>query len=96
MIYVKVRWLHDDPADPVLFLSELDADRYETRKVEVFANGRTTFASDTLARGDTMLGEKPWPSAEEFESSPEFEWMDTDADEFERAWSSALRGATKD
>lgn len=42
--YLKVRWLHDDPAYPVLLLSELDERRYEVRKAEIYADGRIDIA----------------------------------------------------
>ncbi len=44
MKYIKVKWLHSHPDEPVLLYSELDKDRWETRKVEVFADGRIGFA----------------------------------------------------
>jgi hypothetical protein len=39
MNYIKVKWNHALPDEPVWFYSELDAERWETRKVEIFADG---------------------------------------------------------
>jgi len=44
--YIYSKW-HDSPEDsPVEFYSELDDDRFETRKVEVFKDGSLGFASE--------------------------------------------------
>jgi len=43
MQYLKVRWIHPSQEDPVVLLSELDSDRYEVRKIEIFADGRIIF-----------------------------------------------------
>ena len=53
MEYIMVKWLHSHPDEPVLLYSELDKDRWETRKVEVFADGRIGFASATEATPST-------------------------------------------
>jgi hypothetical protein len=37
---VRVGWKHQHPDDPVILYSELDGNRFEVRKVEVFRNGR--------------------------------------------------------
>jgi uncharacterized protein DUF6881 len=40
MKYVRVGWKHQHPAEPVALYSELDDNRFEVRKIEVFRNGR--------------------------------------------------------
>jgi hypothetical protein len=57
--YLKVEWHHDLPDDPVWLFSELDGERYEVRKVEVYRDGTRTFADSTRHSGTTMLGEIP-------------------------------------
>lgn len=39
MTYIRVQWLHEDSDFAVWLLSELDEERWETRKVEIFADG---------------------------------------------------------
>jgi hypothetical protein len=51
--YIRVRWLHDAPDEPVDLWSELDCQRFETRKVEIFRDGRLGYASATEAAGGT-------------------------------------------
>lgn len=40
MKYLFVRWIHNFPDEPVLLYSELDKSRFETRKIEVFPDGK--------------------------------------------------------
>src|SRR5258705_13531981 len=43
MQYIRVRWKHALPDEPVELLSELDSESWEVRKVEVFRDGRLGF-----------------------------------------------------
>jgi hypothetical protein len=93
MNYLKVRWLHAHAADPVLLFSELDVDRYESRKIEVFADGRMGFAGEEGARAGTILGEQPVPPVSEIVADPQFVVEPVDEREFEAAWRTAIAGA---
>lgn len=86
MQYIKVRWLHDDPDEPVLLYSELDEERWEVRKVEIYRDGRHELACDWLVTGTTRLGEVPVPPLEEIAADPEFEPTEITKEEFEEAW----------
>jgi hypothetical protein len=44
MIYIKVKWSHSFPDEPILLYSELDRERCEIRKVEAFPGGRMGYA----------------------------------------------------
>jgi len=88
--YLKVRWKHDYPVEPVLLLSELDADRYEVRKVEVFADGTMGYASEESNAHGTQLGEVPVPMEGEISADPQFAIEAVTAEEFERLWEAAL------
>ena len=91
MTYLKVRWRHSEPSEPVWLYSELDGSRRETRKVEVFADGRRGFADGTVAVGSTSLGVTPIPTVEEIARDPQFEATTISNEEFEREWSSRRR-----
>ena len=93
MSYLKVHWIHKNLNDPVVLMSELDADRYEVRKVEVFADGRLGFASTDQASEETVLSEKAVPDASEIAADPQFVVQEIDAEEFERTWVAAVSGA---
>jgi hypothetical protein len=53
--YLKVRWHHELPDEPVWLFSELDDERYEVRKVEVYRNGTRTYADAERRSGTSML-----------------------------------------
>ncbi|HJT98022.1 MAG TPA: hypothetical protein VJ696_06870 [Rhodanobacteraceae bacterium] len=92
MEYLKVRWVHRHSSDPVLLMSELDSDRYEARKIEVFADGRMGFAGPDQASDDTVLGERPVPPMTEIATDPQFVVEAFDGRVFEDAWRAALGG----
>ncbi|SEQ96424.1 DUF6881 domain-containing protein [Actinokineospora terrae] len=92
MRYLKTHWHHDHPDEPVLIYSEIDADRAETRKVEVYRDGRHDWADERESTGSTFLAEVDMPDDEEFAAiaaDPEFspEWIERA--EFEQAWAKA-------
>lgn len=92
MKYIKIQWLHNTKMDPTLLLSELDDDRYEIRKIEVFLDGRIGFASDMESSGGTFLGEKPIPELEEIALDSQFVPLACNANVFEQAWQLAKSG----
>ncbi|PWW60252.1 DUF6881 domain-containing protein [Actinokineospora spheciospongiae] len=89
MRYVKVHWHHDDEDDPVLYLSELDEDGYETRKVQFYGNGRSEYADADIDTASVGLSEVPFPSIAEISSQPDCAAESMDPEEFERAWARA-------
>ncbi|MFJ8214206.1 DUF6881 domain-containing protein [Streptomyces sp. NPDC096033] len=87
--YVKVRWRHESAEDPVLFLSELDDDRYEVRKVQAHRDGRLDWADADRETPTIGLGELPVPDLSEINSQEEFHAEPITAREFEAAWTHA-------
>ncbi len=63
--HIKVAWLHELVDEPVMPYSELDNERYETRKVEVFDDGHMEWADLSRESGTTGLGEVPVPDLAE-------------------------------
>lgn len=86
MQYIRVKWLHSNPDEPVLLFSELDKGRYEIRKVEIFADGRIGFACSKEETQSTRLSYEPVPSLNEIASDPQFEPGEISAVEFETVW----------
>lgn len=86
MKYVRVGWKHQHPDEPVLLYSELDADRWEVRKVEVFRDGRCGYASADVSSGGTMLGKVPVPELTEIAKDAQFEPVEISREEFEVVW----------
>jgi hypothetical protein len=86
MQYLKVKWIHTNPEYPVWLYSELDNDRWETRKVEVFSNGTIGFADSAESFGTTELGIEPIPRLEEIVSDPQFLPEEISRNEFDEIW----------
>lgn len=91
MEYIKTQWIHSSPDYPVWLYSELDADRWEVRKVEIFADGQIGFASSTEHTGDTRLGDQRVPPIAQINANADFECNVIDKDEFERIWAARLQ-----
>jgi hypothetical protein len=75
-----------------MLYSELDDARWETRKVEIFRNGKIGYASRTDSGGSTRLGIVPIPPLSIIASAPEFEPAEMTQEEFEEVWRRAIRG----
>ena len=86
MRYIAVQWHHNLPDEPIDLYSEIDDDRWEVRKVEIYRDGRIGYADSSEQRGDTRLGEVPIPSLDEIESDPEFTPREITAAEFDGIW----------
>jgi hypothetical protein len=93
MVYIKVRWKHDDPSNPILLYSEMGDERWEVRKVEVFSDGSAGYADHATSRGTTFLGLVPIPTLSEIAAIPEFEPVAITKDEFEAVWLKATKEA---
>jgi hypothetical protein len=72
-----------------MLYSELDAQRWETRKVEVFVDGRMTYADSTTESGDTALGTEPIPTLTQIAADPQFQPVEISKAEFESVWTKA-------
>ncbi len=84
--YIYSKWPNNSPEYPVEFFSELDEFRNETRKIEVFSDGRIGYASNTKNKYGTILGIIPVPSMNEIKSQLEFESREITKEEFEQKW----------
>ena len=89
MRYIKVKWRHASDSEPVLLYSELDDNRFEVRKVEVYADGRCGYADGVSNSGDTRLGEVPVPPLDEIAADSDFEPTEIAREEFDEAWTLA-------
>ncbi len=86
MRYLYVKWVHKNHEDPVHLYSEIGDDGYETRKVEVWADGRKGFADAHEEKGGTDLGTMQVPSLKEIAAQPEFQPKEITAEEFQKIW----------
>jgi hypothetical protein len=84
--YLYVKWKKPQAGEPSHLYSELDGDRYELRKVELFADGRRGFADANEEFGGTRLGEMAVPKLDELAQDPDFEASEIKVEEFQRQW----------
>lgn len=87
MEYFTAYWYHSfDNEEPRIFYSEIDHNRYEIRKVEVYDDNSFGMAGDDFSFGGAELGEKPVPQLEEINGDTEFKADAITAEEFEAVW----------
>lgn len=86
MKYLKIQWHHEEPEYPNLIYSEINEERWETRKLEFFPGGKVGYAYNNVEVGGTGLGLEPIPSIKDISSDPEFTPEEITKGEFERVW----------
>ncbi len=89
MQYLQVKWRHAKADLPVLLYSEIDSDRMERRKVEVYCDGRKDFADETRQTGTTRLGIEPLPTLDEIAQQDEFLPQEVTRAQFQQVWDDA-------
>jgi hypothetical protein len=85
LLPVKCAWNHGLD-EHVLLYSEMDEHRMETRKIEIYSDGRADTANASDSEGATRLSIEPLPSIEEINSDPQFDAMAISSEEFEIIW----------
>ena len=89
--YIVVEWLHTAPDEPISLYYELDADRHERRKMEVYQDGTMHSADSRHGQGSTFLAWEAHPPLTEINADPEFRAREITAQEFESVWKQATR-----
>ena len=84
--YLLVRWNNAPPGMPAEMWSELDDERSEIRKVEVWSDGRVGYAVGSEEVGGTRLSISPIPSVEDISAQLPFEPIEISEAEFEARW----------
>ena len=82
--YIKWIWKQHDLEFPSIFFMELDEERWDTRRVEVFPDGRTGFAGPDDRSHETWLGETAIAPLSEINEDPMFEATEISAADFEK------------
>jgi hypothetical protein len=86
MHYIDITYTRPHPEEPVRLVSELDADRWETRKLEFYADGRVGWASADASHLDSTLNEVQVPALAAINADPQFAAVAIDEVEFEALW----------
>ena len=94
MKYIRVKWEHSNPDEPIWLFSEIDADGRELRKMECFRNGFCDYATPNESTGNTALSTRPIPDLTVLARDPEFTPVEITKEEFEDVWTKRLYKAT--
>jgi hypothetical protein len=86
MKYIKVKWIHSLPCEPIWLYSELNENRWETRKVEIFGDGSYGYASASASIGKTRLGKMPIPPLDKISEDAQFQPVEITKEEFDEVW----------
>jgi hypothetical protein len=86
MKYIRVKWKHSNPDEPVFLFSEVEDNGKELRKLECFRNGFCDFASTEASTGNAKLSTQPLPEISKLARDPEFEPVEITKEEFEIVW----------
>ena len=87
MKYIRLKWNHTNPDEPVWIFSELDSDGKEVRKIECFRNGFCDVATATSSSGTAALVTLPLPDLKALaRRDPEFEPVEITKVQFEEVW----------
>jgi hypothetical protein len=86
MYYLKVIWKHVLRDEPVVIYMELNNNRYEVRKIEVYRDGKVGYAYEHTEIGESALSEKPIPSIKQIAKDKQFAPNRISKNEFESMW----------
>jgi hypothetical protein len=69
-----------------MIVSEIDDNRYETRKIEIWRNGKSGYALHGNEFNGCALGITPIPEIDDINNDPQFRMWMIDKIDFERFW----------
>ncbi len=92
--YLRVEWVGAPDGEPILLFSELDEERLEVRKVEMYRDGRAGWAGPSGCAAGSELAYVATPPLDVIASDPEFLPTEITGDEFEDIWIKALGNRT--
>lgn len=86
MEYLKVSWLHHFEDEPVYLYSEIDSQRFENRKIEIYPDGSFGIACSNFHFGGTALSDQVMPGLEDISEDRQFIPELISQAEFELIW----------
>lgn len=86
MEYLKVSWLHHFEDEPVYLYSEIDPQRFESRKIEIYPDGSFGIACSHFHFGGTALSNQVMPDLEDISEDRQFIPELISQAEFELIW----------
>lgn len=91
MEFIRVDWLHDNNDEPCSIFCEIDDNRLEIRKVEVYKDGKMGYATQDKEVNNTFLSYEPTPSLDQIANDPQFRARVITESEFQAIWEKALK-----
>ncbi|MCP4215955.1 MAG: hypothetical protein GY765_14980 [bacterium] len=67
-------------------MSEMDNDRNETRRIDIFKDGRVEYAPIVSSSGDDFLGDQPFLDIKVIRADPDLKVAIIKRSEFEKMW----------
>ncbi len=86
MKYIRLKWNHTNPDEPVWIFSEVDENGKEVRKIECFRNGFCDIATASGSSGTAAILTLPLPDLRVLARDPEFIPVEISKDQFEEVW----------
>jgi hypothetical protein len=86
MEYLKISWLHRFEDEPVFLYSEIDGQRFENRKIEIYPDGSFGIANSNFHFGGTALSDTVMPGIEDISEDKLFIPELISQAEFELIW----------
>ena len=87
MEYILLEWFHDIENEPYIIYSEIDSQRYEIRKIEVFKNGTYLKCSEEILSSQIELADVAFPeNIDEINRDRQFCAKYITKEDFERMW----------
>jgi hypothetical protein len=86
MEYLKISWLHRFEDEPVFLYSEIDGQRFENRKIEIYPDGSFGIANCNFHFGGTALSDTIMPDIEDISEDKLFIPELISQAEFELIW----------
>lgn len=87
--YILLKWLHNLEDEPYLIYSEINDQRYEVRKIEVYKDGTIHKCDEQIADPQIKLGDVEFPeNLDEINQYKQFYAKYISQEEFESIWNS--------
>lgn len=83
----KVEWRQDNKDYPCLIYAELNSERFELRKIEIYPDGKNyQVSSNVKVDGPTKISVEAWPALQQIAKDEEFIISSITKQDFEVEW----------
>ncbi|MFS1512656.1 DUF6881 domain-containing protein [Chengkuizengella sp. SCS-71B] len=86
MKYLYVEWMHKFLDEPIVLISELDENRFEQRKIEIYKDGKAGYAINKTEIHDTRLSVDSIPEIHNIALNKKFKPKYISKNDFTRIW----------